>query len=80
MSRQGCKPLFQEVVECGGSSKEVSVCMVQEFVQQGESRNPPLPGEGTQQGQSLAVHMKRCPSDASTTGARPPVSPKGHMM
>ncbi|BDA41348.1 probable transcriptional activator Myb at N-terminal half [Coccomyxa sp. Obi] len=41
--------------------------MLQEFVQQGESRSLPLPQEGTQQDSSLARHMKRCPSDSSTT-------------
>ncbi len=53
----------------------MSVGMVQEFVQQGESRSLPLPGEAAQQGRSLHLHMRRCPSDASTTGAYPLVPP-----
>ncbi|CAL8461930.1 g1461 [Coccomyxa elongata] len=56
---------MEAVRNCSFSKK-----MLQEFVQQGESRSLPLPGEGTQQGRRLALHMKRCPSDASTTDPR----------
>ena len=71
----------QEAERGGILKKGVSVGMVQEFVQQGESRSLPLPGEAAQQGRSLHLPMRRCPSDASTTGACPLVLPDmSHSM